>query len=72
MAKSTQVVVHSELPYAPMTRFRPGKVKDTIQKILRAKLGDIAYDSEQAPQWVREITDGVKVEIRGEFPQSHP
>ncbi|KAH9538039.1 hypothetical protein CY35_16G084000 [Sphagnum magellanicum] len=61
---STTVVVHSDLPYAPTTRFQPGKVKEIIQNVLKEKLGGVNYDSEQAPQWIREITDTIKLQVR--------
>ncbi len=59
------MVVHSDLPYAPTTRFQPGKVKEIIQNVLKEKLGGVNYDSEQAPQWIREITDTIKLQVRG-------
>lgn len=61
-----QVVVHSELPYAPASRFQPGKVKDIINKMLKERLGSLAaYDFEQAPAIAREIADSIKYQIRG-------
>lgn len=65
--------MHSELPYAPASRFQPGKVKDIINRMLKDRLGSLpAYDFEQAPAIAREIADGVKYEIRGYCPPSLP
>lgn len=36
-----------------------------MMRLLREKIGDVVYDMEQAPLWAREISDGVKHEIRG-------
>lgn len=63
-------MIHSELPYAPSTRFLPGKTKEIMMRLLREKIGDVVYDMEQAPLWAREISDGVKNEIRGKVDES--
>lgn len=60
-----QVVVHTDVPYAPRCRFFPGKAKEMIGAILKEKLTGATYDADTAPMCVREITDAIKAKLKG-------
>ncbi|KAL2609851.1 hypothetical protein R1flu_028424 [Riccia fluitans] len=59
-----RVVVHTDVPYAPKSRFFPGKAKEMISAILREKLSGATYDADTAPMMVRDITDAIKTKLK--------
>ena len=41
-------------------KFRPAEAKEKIEKILAAKLKNAQYQSNELPQWTRDIADQTK------------
>ncbi|KAJ7521499.1 hypothetical protein O6H91_19G057200 [Diphasiastrum complanatum] len=62
--QSQQIIVQSDLVYAPKHHFLPGKTKEIIGQVLREKLTGATYDGEAAASWVREIADSIKVRLK--------
>ncbi|KAL3678665.1 hypothetical protein R1sor_021621 [Riccia sorocarpa] len=59
-----RVVVHTDVPYAPKSRFFPGKAKEMMIAILKEKLSGATYDADTAPMIVRDITDAIKSKLK--------
>lgn len=62
-----QVVLLSDIQHAPMarSRFYSSKAKELIQQVLKQKLTGVVYDPELAPLLVKEITEDVKMGLKG-------
>ena len=45
-------------------KFRPAEAKEKIEKILREKLKNAQYQSNELPQWNRDIADQTKQELK--------
>ena len=62
-----QVVLLGDIQHAPMarSRFYSSKAKELIQQVLKQKLTGVVYDPELAPLLVKEITEDVKMGLKG-------
>lgn len=62
-----QVVLLSDIQHAPIarSRFYSSKAKELIQQVLKQKLTGVVYDPELAPLLVKEITEEVKMGLKG-------
>eukprot|EP00347_Sterkiella_histriomuscorum_P006076 403354159 len=45
-------------------KFRPAEAKEKIEKIVREKLKNAQYTSNELPQWTRDIADETKQELK--------
>ena len=60
-----QIVIQSDLVYAPKRFFLAGKAREIIKTTLHEKLCGVVYDGEVASGWVREIVDTIRNRLKG-------
>jgi hypothetical protein len=60
-----QIVIQSDLTYAPKRFFLAGKAREIIRATLHEKLSGVVYDGEAASGWVREIVDTIRNRLKG-------